>query len=98
MDDRALLRDLKTAIQQSDGQGADAQARAIFAVLAQHGATEADVRRLLGRARDRRRSELTSLQQHLDLLIEEREEAEATATAADRFLRDLRRLKDEPHD
>jgi hypothetical protein len=91
VDDRVLLRDLRAAIQETDGQGAEAQARAIYAVLARHGATEADVRRLLGRARERRRTELSALHLHLDRLIGEREEAEATAEAVDRFLREFGR-------
>jgi hypothetical protein len=88
VDDRALLRDLTAAIRETEGHGAQAQAAAIFAVLARHGATEADVRRLLGRARDRRGAELRALRSKLDVLIEEREDAEATADAVDRFLRE----------
>ncbi len=84
VDYRALLRDLKTAMQETEGRGAQAQADAIEAVLARHGATEADVRRLLGWARGGRRAELRTLRSKLDVLIEGRE----TADAVDRFLRE----------
>jgi hypothetical protein len=87
LDDRALLRDLKTAIESTEGQGAQAQAAAIGSVLARHGATEADVRRLLDRARSRRRTELAALQQRIDGIIEHREVDAATADAVDRFFR-----------
>ena len=87
MDDRALLRDLKSAIQSTEGQGAAAQGAAIEGVLQKHGATVADVRRLLGWARTRRQRELTGLSQRLDALIEHREIDAATAAAVDHFLR-----------
>jgi hypothetical protein len=87
MDDRALLRDLKNAIQSTEGQGATAQAAAISEVLARHGATVADVQRLLGWARTRRKNELVGLQQRISGIIEHREIDEATAAAVDRFLR-----------
>jgi len=87
VDDRALLRDLQAALQSTEGQGAEAQAGAISAVLAQHGATVADIYRLRGRATTRRRNELSSLRLHLDGLIAQREVATATAEAVDRFLR-----------
>ncbi len=87
MDDRALLRDLQAALHETEGQGAEAQAAAIGRVLAQHGATVADIYRLRGRARSRRQTELSALHQRLDGLIEQREIARATAEAVDRFLR-----------
>ena len=90
MDDRALLRDLKLAVQSTDGQGAEAQAQAIDAVLRRYGASVGDIQRLLGWANRRRRAELTSLQRRIDGLIENRENHEvdeATADAVDRFLR-----------
>lgn len=90
MDDRALLRDLKTAIQSTEGRGAEAQSAEINAVLARHGATVADVQRLLNWAKQRRRNELRSLRQRLDGIIVHRENEEidvATAEAVDHFLR-----------
>lgn len=92
VDDRALLRDLKEAIQSTDGQGAAAQARAIEEVLRRHGASAADVQRLLGVAKRRRHAEISGLQQRIDGLIESRANQEvdqATADAVDRFLRGL---------
>lgn len=88
MDDRALLRDLRQAVQQTESQGKDAQAAAIFAVLKQHGATTADVQRLLGWARSRRSRELGGLQARLNSMIESQSAAEETAAAVDRFLRE----------
>ena len=90
VDDRALLRDLTTAIQSTDGEGQAAQAAAIDAVLARHGASVADIHRLLGWANKRRRDELNSLQRRIGGIIEHRENREidaATADAVDRFLR-----------
>ncbi len=94
MDDRALLRDLKTAIRSTEGQGAEAQSQAIDAVLTQHGASVADIQRLLGLANRRRHTELLSLQRRIGGLIEHRENLEidtATADAVDRFLRERKR-------
>jgi len=87
VDDRELLRELQVAIQKTEGEGAEAQAAAISAVLSHHGATVADIRRLLGWANQGRRNELSSLQRRLDALIEHREVDAATADAVDRFLR-----------
>jgi hypothetical protein len=90
VDDRALLRELKLAIQSTDGRSAEAQAQAIDAVLRRYGASVADIHRLLGWANKRRRAELTSLQRRIDGLIETRENHEidqATADAVDLFLR-----------
>lgn len=87
MDDRALLRDLTNAIQSTEGQDATVQAGAISEVLARHGATVADVQRLLGWARSRRKNELAGLRRRLAGIIEHREVDEATAAAVDRFLR-----------
>ena len=91
MDDRALLKDLRLAIQGTEGQGAEVQAAEISAVLARYGATVADVQRLLGWARQRRRTELRSLRSRIDAIIENRENHEidaATADAVDRYLRE----------
>lgn len=87
MDDRALLRDLKTALEQSEGQSAVNRAEAIQTVLDAYGATVNDVARLLHRARRRRKTELSGLAQRLDGLITHREEMEETVEAVERFLR-----------
>jgi ParB-like chromosome segregation protein Spo0J len=90
MDDRALLRDLKAAMDRTEDLTAAERAEAIEAVLQEHGATTADVGRLLGRARRQHRRELSGLAQRLDGLIEQREEMESTAEAVERFLREQR--------
>ena len=87
MDDRALLRDLKAAIDRTEGQSPAAREDAVGAVLREHGATEADVGRLLGRARQQHRRELSGLARRLDGLIGQREEMESTVEAVERFLR-----------
>ena len=86
MDDRALLRDLKAAIEQTEGQSLAARNEAVGAVLREHGATLADVGRLLGRARQQHRNELRGLARRLDGLIGQREEMESTVAAVERFL------------
>jgi len=91
VDDRALLKDLRLAIQGTEGKGAEVQAAEISAVLARYGATVADVQRLLGWARQRRRTELRSLRSRIDAIIENRENHEidaATADAVDRYVRE----------
>ena len=87
MDDRLLVRDLWLALDAVSGQGADAQAKAIREVLDKHGATMNDVARIVGRIRQRRRSELGGLASRLDALAERRADAEETAAAVDAFLR-----------
>lgn len=87
MNDKELLRDLQVALEQTAGQGHAAQAKAIEAVLARHGATLSDIQRLLLAARRRRYAEIARLHARLDGLIAEREVAQETADAADRFLR-----------
>lgn len=87
VDDRQLLRDLQAAVERTRGRGRAEEAAAIEAVLAQHGATPADVQRLLRAARSGRDSEISRLQSGLSDLIAERETASETADAVDRFLR-----------
>jgi hypothetical protein len=87
MDDRALLRDLKAAMERTAGESAAGRAEAIQSVLDAHGATAEDVARLLHRARSRRRAELSALTERLDSLISRREETKATVEAVERFLR-----------
>ena len=87
MDDRQLLRDLQAAVERTRGRGRAEEAAAIEAVLAQHGATPADVQRLLHTARSRRNTEISRLQSGLSDLIAEREIESETADAVDRFLR-----------
>jgi hypothetical protein len=87
VDDRQLLRDLQAAVERSRARGRAEEAAAIEAVLAQHGATLADVQRLLRAARTRRDTELSRLQGGLSDLIAEREAESETADAVDRFLR-----------
>ena len=90
MDDRALLRDLKAAIDRTEGQPLAARSEAVGAVLREHGATLADVGRLLSRARRQHRTELSGLARRLDGLIGQREEMESTVAAVERFLRGQR--------
>lgn len=87
VDDRALLKDLQQAIKATEGQSSEAQMAAINAVLERHGATAADVHRLLHAANRRRRTELQSLQQRIGGIIEHLEIDVATADAVDAFLR-----------
>jgi hypothetical protein len=87
VDDRQLLRDLQAAQERTAHESRAEQAAAIEAVLARHGATMADVQRLLTAARRRRNNELSRFQGGLAGLIEEREAESATADAVDRFLR-----------
>lgn len=90
MNDRALLRDLKAAIDRTEGQSPAARNEAVEVVLREHGATLADVGRLLGRARQQHRSELSGLAGRLEGLIGQREEMESTVAAVEHFLRDRR--------
>jgi hypothetical protein len=90
VDDRALLRDLRAALERTEGSGAAERQRAIQDVLDAHGATADDVARLLRRARTQHRSQLQGLSSRLEDLIALREEEQATAEAVERFLRDLR--------
>lgn len=87
MDDRQLLRDLQAAVERTRGQGRAEEAAAIQEVLTQHGASMADVQRLLRAARSRRNNELARLQGGLSGLIAERAVESETADAVDRFLR-----------
>lgn len=90
MDDRALLRDLRAAIERTEGQDTAARNAAVQAVLREHGATTADVARLLRRARQQHRNELQGLALRLGGLISAREEMEETSAAVEEFLRSRR--------
>lgn len=84
---RLFLRDLQEALQKTEGQGSAARHQAIQAVMSKHGATADDVARLLGRARQQQRRELSGLASRLTGLIARREEMESTVAAVEEFLR-----------
>jgi|HubBroStandDraft_4_1064222.scaffolds.fasta_scaffold1752194_1 hypothetical protein len=90
VDDRALLRDLRAAIEESEGAGAEARQEAIRAVMQRHGATLDDVARLLHRARSQHQSQLRGLASRLEGLIARREEDASTVHAVEEFLRGQR--------
>ena len=85
--DAQLLRELRRALDEVADQGIDAQARAIEATLRRLNATMPDVVRALNRVRERRRHELAGLAERIGALAESQSEAEETADAVDRFLR-----------
>jgi hypothetical protein len=90
MDDRALLRDLTEALQQTEGATSEERQAAVRAVMDRHGATADDVARLLRRARTQHRTQLQGFAQRIGGLISQREEAESTVAAVEEFLRGLR--------
>jgi DNA-binding transcriptional regulator YbjK len=91
-DEAALLRDLRRTLEESAGLSQEALAAALRDVLSRHGATQDDLSRLLSRAaRQRRARELSGLAQRLEQVADQREDALATAEAADTFLRSLGR-------
>jgi hypothetical protein len=90
IDDRALLRDLRSAIESTEGSSAETRQDAIRAVMQQHGATLDDVARLLQRARSQHRSQIRGLASRLSDLIARREEDELTVRAVEEFLRGQR--------
>lgn len=87
MDDRALLRDLKAAIERTEGHNVSERNEAVHAVLRDHGATTDDVARLLRRARQQHRVELRGLARRIDQLIMTREDMVKTVEAVERYLR-----------
>jgi hypothetical protein len=90
IDDRALLRDLTEALQQTENATAEERQEAIRRVMERHGATPDDVGRLLRRARTQHRNQIKGLAERIDGLINRREEAESTVEAVEEFLRGLR--------
>ena len=89
VDDRALLRDLRAAIESTEGAPAEARQEAIRAAMNQHGATLEDVARLLQRARSQHRTQIRGLASRLEDLIARKEEGESTVQAVEEFLRGL---------
>ena len=87
VDDRALLRDLKAAMERTEGSPTPDRQDAIRGVLEEHGATLADLSRLLQRARSQHRVQLRGLSSRLGDLIARREEDESTVAAVEEFLR-----------
>jgi hypothetical protein len=87
--DAQLLRELRRALDAVAGQGTDAQARALEETLERYNATVPDVVRALGAVRERRRREIAGFADRIGALAERYAEAEETADAVDRFLRDL---------
>jgi hypothetical protein len=90
VDDRALLRDLTDALQQTESATAEERQAAVREVMERHGATAEDVARLLRRARTQHRTQIQGFAQRIGGLIAQREEAESTVTAVEEFLRGLR--------
>jgi len=87
--DTQLLRELRRALDAVAGQGTDAQARALEETMQRYNATMPDVVRALNGVRQRRRHELARLAGRIDALASGYEEAEETAEAVDRFLREM---------
>ena len=90
VDDRALLRDLKAALERTEGTDASVREDAIRAVMHEHGATLDDLARLLYRARSQHRRQLQGLASRLETLINRREEDASTVAAVEDFLRGQR--------
>lgn len=90
VDDRALLRDLKAALERTEGADSTVRQNEIRAVMREHGATLDDLARLLHRARSQHRSQLQGLASRLGNLIARREEDQSTVAAVEAFLRSQR--------
>lgn len=87
--DTQLLRELRRALDAAADGGTEAQAKALEEALGRLGATMADVARALNAVKERRRRELSGLARRIGALAERQADAEETADAVDRFLRDL---------
>ncbi len=87
--DTQLLRELRRALDDVSDDGTEAQSRALEETLRRFDATMADVARALNAVKERRRRELVGLAQRIGALAERHADAEETADAVDRFLRDL---------
>ncbi len=91
IDEQALLRDLRQALDTAAPAGRAAQEAALRAVLARHHATVDDVLRAVARFRARQAGELRGLADRLARVADQRAEEAATADAVDAFLRSLGR-------
>jgi hypothetical protein len=91
IDEAGLLREVRRGLEAVAGQGQEAQAAAVRAVLDRYGASFDDLARAVARVKQRHARELAGLSRRIERLAEQREDAAATADAVDAFVRSLGR-------